>query len=257
MLINNSIVYITYICALAERKFISTSGLPSEMEKNELIGKFDGQRPDKAEEGSCQVYKSLCDDVIYLCWLNADGTTCTVEEMTSRLFDKYHDHDLLWTTGTKKPPASAVPAIVPQSSTTVVEDLTQEEEFIHIPTKQAQLERTLYHGLKELYSYSNEKREYEVPYDNETNSNELTVEPFAYPRHNPDCNNIEATNRTSRHDFVVKGSYRKDFKLLYRYDQMGAISKMCSVQFTNFTAIAYNIDSDGCIHYSLIVNCLR
>ena len=213
------------------------------MEENEVIGTFEGQRPDIDEKGSCKVYKSLCDDTIYLCWVNSDDTTCIVEDMSTRLFDKYTEHDLLWAFGTKKPPStSELPAVVPQSSQNIVEDLTHidqerpcvvpvEEAHIQIPKRQIDLERTLYHELKDLYSSTNEKKEYEVPYDNETNSNELTVEPFAYPRHNPDCNNIESVNRTRRHDFVVKGSYQKNFKLLYRYDQMGAIAKMFTVQF--------------------------
>ena len=204
------------------------------MKENEAIGRFEGQRPDLAEEGSCAVYKSLCGDVIYLCWESSDTTTCVVEQMSIRLFDKYVDHDLLWVLGAKSRPISSVAAVtLPHVDLTLElpEDHDSKlENFIWIPEKTAAMEKNMYHDLRELYTNPSTARAYyEVPYDNETNENELNVQAFTHPAHNSDVNNPESMNKSSRHDFIEYGSHGEGFQLLLRYDRLGAIAKIFDV----------------------------
>jgi len=111
----------------------------------------------------------------------------------------------------------------------------------------------MYHDLRELYTRPNEVRPYyEVPYDNETNENELNVQAFTHPAHNSDISNPESVNRTSRHDFIEWGSHGEGYQLLLRYDRLGAIakvfemngSKVHRVFFKNTTMHRYNKEGE-------------
>lgn len=96
--------------------------------------------------------------------------------------------------------------------------------FVHIPPQQLEMEKHIYQSLKKLYSKSRECTEHEVVFkDNST----LTLLPFTYP----DVNMIvTTTQRHSRHDYIKKGTYENEnFKILYRYDQMGAVTKIVKV----------------------------
>jgi hypothetical protein len=74
--------------------------------------------------------------------------------------------------------------------------------------------------LKDLYKGPSTKIEYRVQYEN---GNSLILQLFFYPLYN---NDFSFMTGRRRYDYIVKGSYDENVKLLYRYDKMGAVTKI-------------------------------
>ena len=94
---------------------------------------------------------------------------------------------------------------------------------MYIPEGQIAKEKQIYQSLRDLYKSPKENSEYGITFDN---GYELVLLPFTYPASNI---TVITTNKISRHDYIVKGSYCDGFKILYRYDRMGCVTRIIKV----------------------------